>query len=87
MSVVEDGGHDGHGVLCGVCRMPPSTSYITFSNALPNTMAEMLLPLDMLSLDDPFALAFKRRNNVHIYLSDELIFGRNLIVYPFNFFS
>jgi hypothetical protein len=50
-------------------------------------MAEMLLPLDMLSLDDPFALAFNRRNNVHIYLSDELIFGRNPIVYPFNFFS
>jgi hypothetical protein len=47
-------------------------------------MAEMLVPLDMLSLDDPLALAFKRRNNIHIYISDELIFGRNPIVYPFN---
>jgi hypothetical protein len=78
-----------HGVLCGVCRMPSpqTTSYVTFSNPLPDTMAEMLLPLDMLSLDDPFAFAFKSRNNVHIYLSDELIFGRNPMVYPFNFFS
>ena len=34
-----------------------------------------LLPLESLSLEDPSISIFERRNDIHIYISDELVFG------------
>lgn len=42
---------------------------------LGNTMAADLLPLENLSLKDPSISVFERRNDIHIYISDELVLG------------
>ena len=34
-----------------------------------------LLHLESLSLEDPSISVFERRNHIHIYISDELVFG------------
>ena len=39
-------------------------------------MAELLpQALESLSLEDPPISVFERRNDIHIYISDELVFG------------
>ena len=38
-------------------------------------MAELLLPLESLSLEDPSVSVFERRNDIHVYITNELVFG------------
>ena len=39
------------------------------------TDSDLLLPLEKLSFEDPSITVFERRNDIHIYISDELVFG------------
>ena len=45
------------------------------SSELPNCHGYLSKTIKNLSLEDPSISVFERRNDIHIYISDELVFG------------